>query len=153
MKGAHQTCIIHIQITILLLLIFITDIHTFSFVRPTITSPTNQFNHGYHNYKHKYTHENIHYKPESRFSSSSLMYAEERECENKNEQLMMATTTKKEKTKKTGFYVHIPYCRKRCRYCDFAIIPIGNTNTNTNSHTGNTAIIDAHVNDDVLGGY
>lgn len=26
----------------------------------------------------------------------------------------------------TGFYVHIPYCRRRCRYCDFAIVPIGN---------------------------
>lgn len=27
--------------------------------------------------------------------------------------------------KKVGFYIHIPYCRKRCRYCDFAIVPIG----------------------------
>lgn len=25
----------------------------------------------------------------------------------------------------TGFYVHIPYCRRRCHYCDFAIVPIG----------------------------
>lgn len=25
-----------------------------------------------------------------------------------------------------GFYVHIPYCRRRCRYCDFAIVPVGN---------------------------
>lgn len=25
-----------------------------------------------------------------------------------------------------GLYVHIPYCRRRCRYCDFAIVPIGN---------------------------
>ena len=24
-----------------------------------------------------------------------------------------------------GIYVHIPYCRRRCRYCDFAIVPIG----------------------------
>ena len=28
-----------------------------------------------------------------------------------------------------GVYVHIPYCRRRCRYCDFAIVPIG-TKTN-----------------------
>jgi Coproporphyrinogen III oxidase and related Fe-S oxidoreductases len=25
----------------------------------------------------------------------------------------------------TGFYIHIPYCRRRCHYCDFAIVPIG----------------------------
>ena len=25
-----------------------------------------------------------------------------------------------------GLYIHIPYCRQRCRYCDFAIVPIGN---------------------------
>jgi len=24
-------------------------------------------------------------------------------------------------------YLHVPYCRRRCRYCDFAIIPIGNS--------------------------
>ena len=24
-----------------------------------------------------------------------------------------------------GFYVHIPYCRRRCRYCNFAIVPVG----------------------------
>ena len=27
-----------------------------------------------------------------------------------------------------GLYVHIPYCRRRCNYCDFAIVPIGSTN-------------------------
>jgi coproporphyrinogen III oxidase-like Fe-S oxidoreductase len=32
---------------------------------------------------------------------------------------------------KIGLYIHIPYCRQRCRYCNFAIVPIGiNTDTN-----------------------
>lgn len=34
------------------------------------------------------------------------------------------------KKKKIGIYIHIPYCRKRCRYCDFAIVPIGGRNSN-----------------------
>jgi len=43
-----------------------------------------------------------------------------------------------------GFYVHIPYCRKRCRYCNFAIVPVGNTetpptNTNTNTVTSSSS--------------
>jgi coproporphyrinogen III oxidase-like Fe-S oxidoreductase len=25
----------------------------------------------------------------------------------------------------TGLYIHWPFCRRRCRYCDFAIVPIG----------------------------
>ena len=25
-----------------------------------------------------------------------------------------------------AIYVHIPFCRKRCYYCDFAIVPVGN---------------------------
>eukprot|EP00956_Cyclotella_meneghiniana_P001174 scaffold1327_cov65-Cyclotella_meneghiniana.AAC.13 len=24
-----------------------------------------------------------------------------------------------------GLYIHIPFCRRRCNYCDFAIVPIG----------------------------
>lgn len=33
--------------------------------------------------------------------------------------------SKKKVTGDTGLYIHIPYCRQRCRYCDFAIVPIG----------------------------
>jgi len=28
-------------------------------------------------------------------------------------------------TNPLGLYVHIPYCRRRCNYCNFAIVPIG----------------------------
>lgn len=27
--------------------------------------------------------------------------------------------------KQIGIYVHIPFCRRRCRYCNFAIVPVG----------------------------
>jgi coproporphyrinogen III oxidase-like Fe-S oxidoreductase len=30
-----------------------------------------------------------------------------------------------QRSKPMGLYVHIPYCRRRCRYCDFAIVPVG----------------------------
>ena len=35
------------------------------------------------------------------------------------------TTTINHVVSGIGFYIHIPYCRRRCRYCDFAIVPIG----------------------------
>mmetsp|Transcript_32715 Transcript_32715/g.49304 ORF Transcript_32715/g.49304 Transcript_32715/m.49304 type:complete len:545 (+) Transcript_32715:177-1811(+) len=37
-----------------------------------------------------------------------------------------------EERKGSGFYIHIPYCRKRCRYCDFPIVPIGTRNQDGN---------------------
>jgi len=36
----------------------------------------------------------------------------------------------------TGIYVHIPYCRRRCRYCDFAIVPIGDQYKSERALTG-----------------
>jgi putative oxygen-independent coproporphyrinogen III oxidase len=36
-----------------------------------------------------------------------------------------AADGREEKCHPVGLYVHIPYCRRRCRYCDFAIVPIG----------------------------
>jgi oxygen-independent coproporphyrinogen-3 oxidase len=37
-----------------------------------------------------------------------------------------------------GLYVHIPFCRRRCNYCDFAIVPIGINESSQNSTVGNT---------------
>jgi oxygen-independent coproporphyrinogen-3 oxidase len=36
-----------------------------------------------------------------------------------------------------GMYVHIPYCRRRCNYCDFAIVPVGDINTADNNQISN----------------
>lgn len=36
-----------------------------------------------------------------------------------------------------GVYVHIPYCRRRCRYCDFAIVPVGGDWISSEEMTGN----------------
>jgi coproporphyrinogen III oxidase-like Fe-S oxidoreductase len=33
-----------------------------------------------------------------------------------------------------ALYVHIPFCRRRCRYCDFAIIPIGQRGLDLHDH-------------------
>ncbi len=41
-----------------------------------------------------------------------------------------------QRLKSRGLYVHIPYCRRRCHYCDFAIVPIGPT-SNDDTAGGN----------------
>ena len=35
----------------------------------------------------------------------------------------------------SSYYLHIPFCRRRCNYCDFAIVPIGSS---TKSSSGST---------------
>lgn len=37
-----------------------------------------------------------------------------------------------------GMYVHIPYCRRRCNYCDFAIVPVGDISSSSSSNSGFT---------------
>eukprot|EP00804_Cyclotella_cryptica_P020058 CCRYP_014869-RA/>CCRYP_014869-RA protein AED:0.13 eAED:0.13 QI:0/0/0/1/1/1/2/0/518 len=38
-----------------------------------------------------------------------------------------------------GLYVHIPFCRRRCNYCDFAIVPIGTKNAVQSNGDGGTS--------------
>ncbi|GAX21085.1 oxygen-independent coproporphyrinogen III oxidase [Fistulifera solaris] len=39
-----------------------------------------------------------------------------------------------------GVYIHIPFCRRRCRYCDFAIVPVG-----SEDRTGFTQLNDQYT--------
>lgn len=50
--------------------------------------------------------------------------------------LHCSETDRESNDERLSFYVHIPYCRQRCRYCDFAIVPIG-TNVLTEEREGN----------------
>lgn len=62
----------------------------------------------------------------SRVRKAALIYA--------TQQLTVA-----ESGERLGLYVHIPYCRKRCHYCNFAIVPIGSTyTTSAGTHLNNT---------------
>lgn len=56
----------------------------------------------------------------SRFRKAAMIYA--------TQQLTLV-----ESSEKLGLYVHIPYCRRRCHYCNFAIVPIGSTVTHLNN--------------------
>jgi len=56
-------------------------------------------------------------------SSSIQKKEEDIHCSNSNQDDDDSSSTTPEKG--MSIYVHIPYCRKRCRYCDFAIVPIG----------------------------
>ncbi|XP_004299192.1 PREDICTED: radical S-adenosyl methionine domain-containing protein 1, mitochondrial [Fragaria vesca subsp. vesca] len=37
----------------------------------------------------------------------------------------------------TSAYVHLPFCRKRCHYCDFTIIALGSSSSSSNQPQGN----------------
>lgn len=41
----------------------------------------------------------------------------------------------------TGLYVHIPFCRRRCRYCDFAIVPIGDDPAHHHGGRGDDSVL------------
>lgn len=46
-----------------------------------------------------------------------------------------------------GFYVHIPYCRRRCRYCNFSIVPVGMQDQTTTRTTSFDAIHQSYQSD------
>ena len=57
------------------------------------------------------------------------------------------TPDDEEKMQGVGLYVHIPYCRRRCRYCDFAIVPIGSAADDSTSRAGGSSTSKRKAND------
>ena len=48
--------------------------------------------------------------------------------------------------KSFGLYIHIPYCVKKCNYCDFASVGIGDCSQKTDEITGEIdCLIDAEI--------
>eukprot|EP00250_Pteridium_aquilinum_P016602 c23189_g1_i1 orf=57-1775(+) len=43
----------------------------------------------------------------------------------------------------TSVYVHLPFCKRRCFYCDFAIVAIGERNKTSSAHIDST--MDAYI--------
>lgn len=46
----------------------------------------------------------------------------------------------------TSAYIHLPFCRKRCHYCDFPIIALGTSPHQLPEHDGNDPRISNYIN-------
>ena len=50
--------------------------------------------------------------------------------------------------KSLGLYIHIPYCVRKCNYCDFASVGIGDCSQKTDEITGEIdCLIDAEISE------
>ena len=66
------------------------------------------------------------HQEQRRYPTFLRLQKQQEQNNNDNQGILHKVNNSNNNNNKIGFYIHIPYCRKRCRYCDFAIIPIGN---------------------------